>query len=351
MGAIFTAGGIVIAMASLYGLVSVRQMAIGAVREEMATQSREAEQHIATLLQAYDGFVEIRDWQREMEKRALEEAITSRPLPAGEKGSIFTHAAVLRSLDESRERLRELLSRVDVPGARLWMGQELHRAVTDQFLMYHGALPGRARAEMPPVLYDLARDAIQWLQSAIVPGQVDEGRVLVGLAMLYGVQGQVDLMLQMIDRVLVQGRWISALEQEDVVVCCSAACTTQAQLERLSRKVGVEVPWTREKLAQRVTLMFDDRPHHTISLWVLVREHLRTDAAMPTSPGIVRLDPGEAGHLRVMWSPAQPRPIPPYSVGIPPRTFKNGSEVQDEQAAQDALDELDKSFHVLLERR
>lgn len=353
MGAIFTAGGIVIAMASLYSLMSVRQMAIDAVREEVAKQSREAEQHIATLLQAYDGFVQTRDWQHEVEKQALVEAISSPQLPVGEKGSIFTHPDVLRSLDESRERLRDILSIVEVPGARLWIGTKLHRAVTDQFLMYHGTGPGRARAALQPVLYDFARDAINWMDGSRVPvpDQVAEGRVLLGLAMLHGVQGQVDLMLQMVDRILTQGRWISALEQEDVVVCCSAACTTDAQLERLGRKLGLEIPWTRGKLAQRVALMFDDRPHHSIDLWVLVREHLRADRAMPTSPGIVRLDPGEAGRLRAMWSPAHPRTTAPYTVGIPPWTISNGSEVQDEQLASDVLDELDKRFHVVVERR
>lgn len=354
MGAIFTAGGIVVAMVSLYSLSSVARTAREAVREAVAVEEAQLEARVQRHITAYDLFAEAKH-RRRLQQFAAGTArafgdVTAKKFWRLHDASLvgdehlWLDSGVLESLNESEGLVQNAVAAGPVAGAKTWLALEFYHTVVREFIRHQEASPGTASAPQPAA--SRLHHAVRWLESAQTDASGDSS-INALLADLYGIMSDWPAMLSSLRAALNEAHGWRPPRPDWSLVCLVNACgSDEAKLGEVARLLCKELPWS----AERVAALFDAErePRWAVRrVWVVNRSVLGPGSLDgPLSPGLVMLHPREEGQASAMWSPAvQPGPVI-RRAGIP-RPADDGTQHQDAVPVVELVTQLCGRFFVI----
>jgi hypothetical protein len=355
MGAIFTAGGIVVAMVSLYSLTSVARTAREAVRDAVQQEESNVDARVQQHVRAYDLFAEAKH-NRRLQQFAAGAALafgdaTTRTVSRLNQHSLVDDAHLWLgedawgSLDEAETFIKAALESGPVSGARLWMGVEHYHTVSREFIRYHEASPGTTFSPVPST--SRLHHAVHWLEDAKVHEEAGPPDVHLLLADLYGMMGDWPATVSELQTGLRRlGAWQPPRPDWSLVCLVNACGSDEARLRELAGLLGKEFPWPRD----RVLALFDEHEEpkgQWRRVWAVNQPAVVYGPLdLPRSPGLIVLHPRGPGLASAMWDPAvQPGPIVKRS-GIPPMA-QDGTEHQEAASADVVVDQLCSRFFVI----
>ncbi|HET9342850.1 MAG TPA: hypothetical protein VFO25_08055 [Candidatus Eremiobacteraceae bacterium] len=330
-GAIFTAGGLVIAIVSIYSMINVQKIARNEVDRLLGTLSRQFGERLQTYLRAFDRFLAARS--------------VSEHLGFDDMSAIEHH--IRRALEIDKELV----------GARRWIGDMYYTIAGSQFLEQHRGrtITNPSGATAASAAADVSR-AINWLVEARAYGDGDEVEATARLAELYGMTGGFEReMFSCVSSVVASGR-PQSFEHNSSRAFLVAGCKDEKSVRDLAELLGATFPWRREDLDREwQAFVHGDLAIHGATtpaptIWVLPRGRRRLDD--PKGPGEVRLLPHRDGvGIRATW--VTMFQVPGQNVrhgGIPSISYdSNGTptEAPEPPPAEEVFSELLDRFHVI----
>jgi hypothetical protein len=305
MGAIFTAGGLVVALAAVITFLSIEQRIAEGVRKAMEQESKRIEERADAQIQAHIDLSSARQ----------------------------SHWRVALPLVEKAIRTYEgLQGQRHLPDARRQMGLQLVQSAQWKFMAEHGISPavmyydeGQAYDFEEDVPLDAATD---WLSRAIAKGEDRDGVVLAALAVIAALQGNSANMwhrLFALPKGQAARAWKEYLGEAARRAILVRGCQADPhQLTELSNVLGASIPMRDEEVAAQLRTLADSNA--SMEQWVALT--MPKDAAgdpqrLPHIPQIRALykERGGDGSWRCIIGPHVPGPtiLPatPESTGWP----------------------------------
>ena len=355
MGAVFTAGGIVVAMVSLYSLSSVARTAREAVREAVAEEEAQLDARVQRHITAYDLFAEAKHRRRLQQfaagaAMAFGDVTTKTFLRMHEHSLVgdehlWLDSGVLESLNAAEGLVQNAVAAGPVPGAKTWLALEFYHTVVREFIRHQEASPGTAPGPRPAA--SRLHHAARWLEGALQADASGDSSINPLLADLYGIMSDWPAMLSSLRAALNEAHGWRPPRPDWSLVCLVNACgSDEAKLGELARMLGKEFPWSEG----RVAALFDPEREPRGAwrrVWAASRPMLGPGPLdAPLSPGLVVLHPREEGLASAMWSPAvQPGPVN-RRAGIP-RPADDGTQNQEAIPVMELVEQLCGRFFVI----
>ena len=354
MGAIFTAGGIVVAMVSLYSLSSVARTAHEAVREAVAEEEAQFDARVQRQIMAYDLFAEAKH-RRRLQQFAAGAAIALRKVTTKTfswmheyslvgDAHLWLDGGVLESLNEAEGLVQNAVAAGTVAGSKTWLALEFFHTVVREFIRHQEASPGIASA--PPPAASRLHHAVRWLEAAQTDVSGDFS-INALLADLYGIMSDWPAMLSSLRAALIEAHGWRPPRPDWSLVCLVNACgSDEAKLREVAGLLGKQFPWS----ADRVAALFDAERESRGALrrvWVVNRPVPGPGPLdAPLSPGLVILHPRDEGQASAMWHPVvQPGPTT-RRAGIP-MPAGDGTQNQDAISVMELVEQLCGRFFVI----
>ncbi len=346
MGAIFTAGGIVVAMVSLYTLSTVARTARSAVREELRHSWDKFDQRMQEHIHAYDRFAQA---------KLLRMAFPYEPNPSkpvGGRASGLVPDAVLwlsepavENLMEAEILIEEALSMAPLGGVSFWAAQQLYETVVREFVRRHAAEP--ATATLRPSLEALLSRTVYWLTEALRSRDSDAPTLKLMQADAFAMLGDTRRARAALLAATQKGPWAHPRPGWGLACLAHAWAPTQEGLEELGRLIGYELPWTTDRIAEAFRDEGGPSGLRVRDLWAVVkRASGPPEAAMPLSPFRMRLCPKGNDLTVVRWAPeAQPGPATVVA-GIPGPT-RDGTNRQEPLPVAAVVEQISERFFII----
>ena len=355
MGAIFTAGGIVVAMVSLYSLSSVARTAREAVREAVAQEEAHLDARVQRHITAYDLFAEAKHRRRLQQfaagtAMAFGDVTTKTFLRMREHSLVgdehlWLDSGVLESLNEAEGLVQDAVAAGPMAGAKTWLALEFYHTVVREFIRHQEASPGTASAPQPAA--SRLHHAVRWLEAALQTDASGDSSIHALLADLYGIMSDWPAMLSSLHATLKEVNGWRPPRPDWSLVCLVNACgSDEARLGEVAHLLGKQFPWS----VERVAALFDAEREPRGAwrrVWVVNRPALGPGPQdAPLSPGLVMLHPRDEGQASAMWHPAiQPGPTT-RRAGIP-RPADDGTQNQDAIPVMELVEQLCGRFFVI----
>ncbi len=362
MGAIFTAGGLVVAMVSLFTLWSVDQRARVAAETAVDELREQTDHQLEHRISAYDLFTQARA-KRQMaqfaaaaaeafgdQKEVMLRRLSGVNLPSLADAGQWLEINVLTSLDEAEDLIQQAVETAPIRGARTWLASELYETVIREFIQYHAAGPGDVRAPAPAP--SRLHRAAKWLELAIREDARDGAHHAWFqrlLADVYGMMGDLyEEMVAELQRGLRSGEMPHPHPEWSVVCLCHGCGPVEDRLKYVGSLLKVDIPWS----ADRIRVLFDkaeqDRPGGALQqVWVLNRPGLLPSPGdSPLSPALVTLHPRGPGRGSAMWLPVRQAGPTVRRAGIPP-IVDDGTQHQPDMPLDELLPQFHDRFFVL----
>ncbi len=262
MGAIFTVGGLVVALAAVLTVLTVENRVTQAFNAQLPDLQRRADRQITgyiTLLRAD----QAADWATA--QTLTEDALEEYP---------------------------------DLPGARSALGLRMADEVIAFFTIEHGTSVTDTASEFAPL--SLGRppldDAVDWLQRALDRHDDAGGWVSTALVLMYGAQRRYDPMMRALQRIGGDSAALAHLRQPRHLIMLAHACANDAErVRQLGDALGLHLPVPRDTvLGSIVTLdiAHPTAPHsHSpcVECYVLGRPDAWGSTDLTRFPRLVRI--------------------------------------------------------------
>jgi hypothetical protein len=260
MAAIFTVGGLVIALASLVTLASVEQRIDTRARALMPELEARADAQIEAHLMIRDAS-DTQDFERA--ERLTKEALEIYPGLHSARASLALKYAV---------------------------------AVVSSFQLHHGY-----RSRQSLAFHDLApaeaplMEAIEWCVLAIDHGEDSDGGISAYLALVYGCAGQLGRMEEVLQSLLgPHPDWGPYLTRPEHLIALVHACRSVEQLAKLGDTLGIRLPASVDDVRPTVASIQvngDPAQERWVDWWVGVRDQPESGALSDGRylPSIVRV--------------------------------------------------------------
>lgn len=309
MGAIFTAGGIVVAMVSLYSLSSVARTARSEVREGLRRSLDKFDQRMQEHIHAYDRFAQA---------KLLRMAFPYEPNPSKPVGGratglvpdavVWLSEPAVENLVEAEILIEKALSTAPVRGVSFWVAQQFYETVVRAFVRLHAAEPATTTLRLP--LEALLSRTVYWLTEALGSQDSDAPTLRLMQADAFGMLGDTRRAREALLAATRKGPWAHPRPGWGLACLAHAWAPTQEGLEELGRLIGYELPWTTDRIARAFRDEGGPAALRVRDLWAVVkRASGPPEADMPLSPFRMRVCPKGNDEAFVQWAPAaQPDP-------------------------------------------
>jgi len=319
-GAIFTAGGLVVALVSLFTLFSMRRIVDDRVAKLGNTIPGLINARLQTSLRAYNKILDAQDVIRR------------------------TPGAVAYA-----EPLIEQALTIDasLAGARAWMGDQFYAAARNEFLSLHmdgiTASSGPAHDAIAP----LVMRAIHWYQQAKADPEGNLDPPIARLAELYGMASGTYREMTDCIRDLVARHQLALFDHDTSRAFLAAGCgMNQSRLVEVANLLKQAFPWTRDQLVaewqayQRARIAAETTAP-MLHVWAIARTVADDN---PLIPGLVKL--GGVGHEdegKAFWRLAKQQGGIIRDGGIPKIEYDEKGVMTEGQALSG--DELIRTVH------
>ncbi len=218
MAAVFTVGGLVIALAAVVAVLTVEER----VRRTIEEQTPDLERRADTQIQAYLLARTNLDANVEVAVAATEEALRLYP---------------------------------DVHNARSDLGLRLAEKVLKDFIRDHGNTPIMWQPQ-PGERAALRTEAVRWLKEALSYGDERGGQVPAVLAVVYGIEQRYDAMIAAARRAVTDhpAQQPYLLEAPHLIALAYACGADEARLRELGDAVGWSLPRPAEEVRASLSL-------------------------------------------------------------------------------------------------
>ena len=346
MGAIFTAGGIVVAMVSLYTLSTVARTARSAVREELRRSWDKFDQRMQEHIHAYDRFAQA---------KLLRMAFPYEPnasQPIGGRASGLVPDAVLwlseRAVDNlngAEVLIEEALSMAPLGGVSFWAAQQFYETVVREFVRLHAAEPATTTLRLP--LEALLSRTVYWLTEALRSQHSDALGVRLMQADAYGMLGDTRRAREALLAATRKGPWAHPRPGWGLACLAHTWAPTQEGLEELGRLIRYELPWTTDRIAGAFRDEGGPSGLRVRDLWAVVkRASGPPEADMPLSPFRMRLCPKGNDEAFVQWAPAA-QPGPATVVAGIPAPARDGTNRQEPLPVAAVVEQISERFFII----
>jgi hypothetical protein len=289
MGAVFTAGGLVIALVSIFTMLNIDRVARDATAPLIEDIPKQIELRMQSYLKAYGMFLEAKGLA---EREAL---LTQRQL------------AIVDGLVENAAALEPSIS-----GLYSWIGYQYYCAAAESFLVRTAydlvgkAFPNAASADELPAI---ASRAIHWLETALTRNDGRASEIYAQIAELNGMLGapasrigSLVTKANRVDRTLPSGTTSLAF--------LFASCTDESEVKDLASLLGVSAPLGSEQIIEAINAKRDLAPMRNAVMLLAIPKPFFANGK-PFSPTcLVVLHQEGATKGRVSWIPrAQRGPV------------------------------------------
>lgn len=324
MGAIFAAGGLVVALVSIYTMANVQSVAQNAVEPLLADIPKQIESRIERALDAYTCFTQAKERQKDR----------------------------FSTLDEIEELIdRALTLEPMIRGVCAWTGEQYHATAGRMYAEERAQKGYLGRLELPDGTEEglpdretfpaLIAKAASWLERAYARHDGDQQQIAMQLAEVYGMMHSPSrATLHWLGKAAEGGRQLPIHAYS--LLYLFGSCHDQSDREKLRSALKIESPLS----ANAIKLLVESRAAGApLPLIVMPRNERRVDD--PVVPGIVYIYPigdGKESALKgqALWFLAfQPGRLR-QRVGIPPIGAVDATGVQP-QADPIPIDELLKA--------
>ncbi|MCL5947534.1 MAG: hypothetical protein M1298_05920 [Chloroflexi bacterium] len=186
------------------------------------------------------------------------------------------------SWEQAEDSIRQALEQYpQLGGARSWLGLSLSTMVVTAFLTEHDWV--RANAHTLETIGSLLRhtpslssrsstsmpvtEAIKWLETAIEHNDGSESQVREALALMYGVNRRFEKMKKAItEAIALDAAARGRLRESAYLPLLAFACSSQQQLSELGGLLGHTLPQPREEVCQAVEQL--DPSTNSVNWWV-----------------------------------------------------------------------------------
>jgi len=319
-GAIFTAGGLVVALVSLYSMANVQKIARGEVDRLLVVLRNQINDRVQTYLRAYDRYLQAID--------------VVRHLNLGGATDAEIHIKAALDIDSG------------LVGARTWMGGIYYQLAGIQFIELNrdGGIqtPTYLRSD---ALQPTVTRAINWLVDAKVNRDSDVLETTTRLAELYGMMGGFYQEMLSCTREVVNAGKRDSFQGNCSKAFLAAGCGEDAaKLSELAALLDCELPWSLQKLQNEWSAYCQEyvrrgATYPAMSLWVIPRSQF-AKADDPRSPAGVMVLPAEYGAKAVArWITRVQIPnMPVRRGGIPEINYQaDGNAAETEPLPSDEI--------------
>ena len=293
MGAIFTAGGLIVAIVSVYTMASIEKVTQQAVEPVLAAIPDQIDSRIRRFLEAYG-----------IHARAQDAANAGGGYPTERLRAIdhLVHKAL--GLEPSLSGIYAFAGRTHYIAAAMMYWRD---RVPEQF---DNGYPLPARDEFPAILVKAAA----WLTQALDRCDGDTGEIAAELAEVHGMMhASCDDAIGYVVRANSESRILPSGPRG--LMMLFGCCRHESDLLELARVLDLDAPLT---IPQIEALLLEHQPdpsaipvtrREPVSLLVVLRFDFQ-DGRYPVSPGVVQVLYGPEGYAMVSWRPRkQPGPV------------------------------------------
>lgn len=333
MGAIFTAGGLVVAIVSIYTMASIEKATSAAVEPLLAGIPQQIDARIRRFLEAY-GF--------------------------------YTRAQSVANLSgyptEGLQAIDDLIAKAlslepTLTGVYAFTGTVYYRAAADMYWrdrvpeQFDRGYPLPSRDEFPAV----TAKAVSWLMKALNRNDGDAREIAAQLAEVYGMMHAS--LHDTLRYVQLANKGVKTLPSgPSSLLMLFGACTKENEVLTLAHALGLQAPLPSEQIE---ALLLKEQPEvgdrtratHELLTLLVVRRFELTAGRYPESPGIVRVLYGGPGQAMIQWRPrvqsgpvVQNDGIPAFGEVDPNTGFRASSRPI---AIAELADQLAQQFYVL----
>lgn len=332
MGAIFTSGGLVIALISIYTMANVEAVSQRAVEPLFAQIPQEVDARIRRFLEAYGHFTQAKSAE----------------------GTGFGYSmSVLDAVDSLIGKALALESTIS--GIYFWTGQFYFKAAALSFISTtvpdkfgSGSTPVPSRAEFPAV----ASRAVHWLNEARLRGDGDISEIDAELAELHGMMhASVSKLVHLIGKA---NHNATMLPSRPVgLAFLFAPCKSESDVKKIAGALHVEAPMSISDIKELVIKKRDLPWQESALLLLAIPKSLEwSPSADLNSPMCVRiLHQNQATEGTASWVPRVQPGVVMQRDGIPPFAFDaNGNQISPAVAPIDeVLEKLVDRFYIIAE--
>lgn len=334
MGAIFTAGGLVVAIVSIYTMASIDKVTRQAIEPLLTAIPNQIDTRIRCFLEAYGFYT-----------RAQAAGAGHGGFPSSALQAVDDLIAKALALEPTLTGVCAFTAKVYYVAAAMMYWRD---RVPEQFDQGYRVPP---RDEFPAV----TAKAVFWLAQALEKRDGDTREIAAELAEVYG------MMHASIDDTIKYAR----LANEGATTLPSGpsslmmlfgACKNEEDVLSLARALDIQAPLS---IQQIEALLLQEQPeagrsprseHELLTLLVVRRFELR-EGRYPESPGVVRVLYGGPGQAMITWLPRlQPGPvlrrdgIPPFGDVDPQTGYPSSPQTI---AIAKLAEQLSQEFYVL----
>jgi len=333
MGAIFTAGGLVVALVSIYTMASIDKVTREAIEPVLAAIPDEIDSRTRRFLEAYGFYT-----------RAQAAGAGRGGYPVMALQAVDDLIAKALVLEPTLTGVHAFAAKVYYMAAAMMYWRD---RVPEQFDRGY-QVP--SRDEFPAI----TGKAISWLTQALDRGDGDSREIAAELAEVHGMM-HASLHDTMKYVRLANDGATTLPSGPSSLMMLFGACKEETDVLTLARGLGLAAPLSRQQIE---SLLFEEQPevgqtlrseHELLTLLVILRFELR-DGRYPESPGIIRVLYGADGAMVTWRRRVQPGPvlqrdgIPPFGE-VDPRT---GSPASSQPIPIPQLaEQLERHFYVL----
>ena len=323
MGAIFVAGGLVIAVSTLLSLGTIDARVRQVAGEMLVDVKKEAAHELNETIAAYDLLYLARQWSQVDLRRAEH----------------LTKEALMKSNT--------------LPHARQEMGQSFYKVAFSYFFMAQGGDTTPEHVPMPPgsirtkeAFFAYVYAGLGWFRDALgVETDENEKAVLAALcARLIGLSGDdIDGMLRYVDEAI-RLNGVQYFSTPAARLCLAAGCRQQPQrFPDLVKRLPQYFPLRTDELRAAWTAYMKQGPPATTSgqqlfaFWVLRRDGARLGEPAPRNPGVIQLLPYAGTGVVIDWAHEEK----------PQRRVRIPASPNEAKAINETLEWLEERFYPI----
>ncbi len=297
MGAIFTVGGMVIALVAVLTQLTLQDRAERVLEDKYKTDllpelHKLMERRIKAAFQWNEAKQILQEPVRPLTYSGMEQQLPAQGLPyRWTEADIYARQAITLY--------------PDLPDVRKHMGLDLGMGAAEYFLAVQqisNPLSGRdsywKHVAKPELLLE---KAIGWLEDALHRGEDTNGSVAAHLALLYGARGDFDVMLETIQHAIKADEDIrDSLHHPRHLPLLAAPCRGNTeQIKRVGRVLKKDLPVPKREVQDSMTSFAKREDSDTTLEWWVVGQH--SSVLAPTALTIIRTDHDGSVHLYAQY--------------------------------------------------